>query len=343
MRENRKIMCLLLESRAMVIRGEVALVFVCLLASAQVKPQPKANPAGDARSAQMHVTVDLKQRLSKFRQVEMPFRSEGLSAREEQMVKKLVEASRYLDDIYWRQVDPEGLSIYQSLQGSTNSQGVELIRFLWINGSRFDLLDGNKPFVGGPASAGGGFYPEGLTRAQVEEYVKAHPKKRAEIYSPTTILRWRNKELEAVPYHVAYRAFLDPAAKALREAAELSPDVAFSSFLRLRANALLSDDYFNSDIAWLELKRPRIDVIFAPYETYNDGLLGIKATYGGAVLIRNEDESRRMETFQEYVAEIQEALPVAERDRPSKRGLETPMEVVDAPFRTGTSAMDIRR
>src|SRR6266496_712581 len=321
--------------RAMVIRGEVAVVFVCLLASAQVKPQPKANPAGEARSVHMHAAVDLKRRLIKFRQVEMPFHSEGLSAREKQMVEKLVETSRYLDDIYWRQVDPEGLSIYQTLQGSINSEDADLRRFLWINGSRFDLLDANKPFVGGPASPGGGFYPQGLTRAQVEKYVNAHPEKRAEIYSATTILRWRDQELEAVPYHVAFRAFLDPAAKALREAAELSPDAAFAKFLQLRADALLTDDYFKSDITWLELKRPKVDVIFAPYETYNDGLLGIKATYGGAVLIRNEEESRRMETFQKYVAEIQEALPVAERDRPSKRGLETPMEVVDAPFRTG--------
>jgi len=338
MAENRKVMRLLLESRAMVIRGEVALVFVCLLASAQVKPQPKANPAGDARSAHMNVTVDLKQRLSKFRQVEMPFRSEVLSPREKQMVGKLVEASRYLDDIYWRQVDPEGLGLYNSLEGSTNPQDAELRRFLWINGSRFDLLNGNKPFVDdGGEFPGNGFYPPGLTREQVEEYVKAHPEKRAEIYSPTTKLIWDDdyQSLKAVPYHFAYQADLYPAAKALREAAELSPDAAFAKFLQLRADALLTDDYFKSDIAWLELKRPKIDVIFAPYETYNDGLLGIKATYGGAVLIRDEAESRRMETFQKYVAEIQEALPVAERDRPSMRGLETPMEVVDAPFRTG--------
>jgi hypothetical protein len=77
-----------------------------------------------------------------------------------------------------------------------------------------------------------------------------------------------------------------------------------------------------------------VDVIFAPYETYNDGLLGVKATYGGAVMIRNEEQSRRMETFQKYVADIQDALPIPERDRPSKHGLETPMEVVDSPFRT---------
>ncbi|HEV2699462.1 MAG TPA: Zn-dependent hydrolase, partial [Terriglobales bacterium] len=118
-------------------------------------------------------------------------------------------------------------------------------------------------------------------------------------------------------------------------AADLSSDSSFANFLRLRADALLNDDYFKSDIAWLELKNPKFDVIFAPYETYNDNLLGVKATYGAAVLIRNEAESRRLETFKKHVPEIQDALPLAERDRPSMHGLETPMEVMDSPFRAG--------
>ncbi len=284
----------------------------------------------------MHVAPDLKQRLARFRQVQMPFHSDGLSVREKKMIAKLVDASRYLDDIYWRQVDPEGLGLYQTLEGSTNPQDVELRRYLWINGSRFDLLNGEEPFVGtSPISRCRGFYPQGITREQIEEYVKSHPEKRAEIYSTTTVVRWHDKELEGLPYHIAYRSFLEPAARDLREAADLSSDKGFANYLRLRADALLNGDYFKSDIVWLELKSPKFDVIFAPYETYADTLLGVKATYGASLLVRNEDESRRMETFQKYVADIQDALPVPERDRPSKRGLETPMEVMDVPFRSG--------
>jgi len=317
----------------MVIRGVVvALLFVCLLVSGQANPQ--SNQSKAARSARLSVVPDLEQRLAKFREVQMPFHPEGLSAREKKMVLRLVDACRYLDDIYWRQVDPEALDLYKSFEGSTTPEDVALRRFLWINGSHFDLLHGNQPFVNLPSSIGGGFYPDGITRQQIEEYVKQHPEKRAEIYSNTTIVRWKGKDLEAIPYHVAFRSFLEPAAKALREAADLSSDEAFAKFLRMRADALLNDQYFDSDIAWLELKRPKVDVIFAPYETYNDGLLGVKATYGGAVMIRDEDASRRMETFQKYVADIQDALPIPERDRPSKHGLETPMEVVDSPFRT---------
>jgi hypothetical protein len=134
---------------------------------------------------------------------------------------------------------------------------------------------------------------------------------------------------------VAYRALLGPAARDLRAAAVLSDDPAFAKFLRLRADALLSDDYYASDLAWLDLKDPKFDVIFAPYETYLDSLLGVKTSYGAAVLIRNQAESRKLALYQKYVPQIQEALPLAPEDRPSKHGLATPMEVMDTPYRGG--------
>jgi hypothetical protein len=282
------------------------------------------------------VVADLSQRLEKFKRVPMPFHSEGLSARDKRMVGKLVDACRYLEDIYWRQNDPEGLILYQSLAGSKNPKDQELRHFLWINGSRFDQIDQNRPFVGtAPMPPGRGFYPEGLTRKQIEQYVQEHPDKKAEIYSSTTIVRWHAEQLEGLPYHNVYRTFLEPAARDLREAAALSSDPAFANFLRLRADALLTDDYYKSDLAWLDLKDPKFDVIFAPYETYDDGLLGVKGSYGAAVLVRNEEESRKLSMFQKFVADVQDALPLAPEDRPSKHGLQTPMEVMDSPYRAG--------
>jgi len=292
--------------------------------------------AKGAASAGMQVAPDLDQRLARFRRVRMPFQSAGLNAREQKLVNKLVDASRYLDEIFWRQIDPEALTLYQSLAGSKSPRDQKLRRYLWINASRFDLLDQNKPFVGTASMPPGrDFYPQGLTREQIEQYVKDHPEKKAEIYSPTTLVRWHGDQLEGLPYHIAYRSFLEPAARDLREAATLSADPAFANFLRLRADALLSDDYLKSDLAWLDLKDPKFDIIFAPYETYEDGLLGVKASYSAAVLIRNPQESQKLALFQKYVADIQDTLPLAPEDRPSKRGLETPMEVMDAPYRAG--------
>jgi Peptidase family M49 len=319
-------------------RGVVGFVLaaISLFSTAQTSQTGSSRADGQSVSAHVQVVPDLQHRLAKFRQVNMPFDASGLTARERKMIEKLVEACRYLDDIYWRQVDPEGLQLFQSLEGKTNKQDVELRRYLWINGSRFDLLDGQKPFVGSsPMPPGRGFYPAELTRDKIENYVKDHPEKRAEIYSPTTVVRWHGSDLEGLPYHVAYRSFLEPAARDLREAADLSSDAAFANFLKLRADALLSDDYFKSDIAWMQLKEPKVDLIFAPYETYSDALLGVKATYGTSILVRNKAESAKLETFRKYEADIQDALPLPAQDRPSKHGLETPMEVMDAPYRTG--------
>ena len=121
----------------------------------------------------------------------------------------------------------------------------------------------------------------------------------------------------------------------LRAAAKLSDDPAFAHYLNLRAEALLTDDYYASDVAWLDLKNPKVDLIFAPYETYLDGVLGVKTSYGGAILIRNEAESRKLDLYRKQEAAMQQALPIPAEDRPSKEGQATPMEVVDAPLRAG--------
>jgi hypothetical protein len=148
-------------------------------------------------------------------------------------------------------------------------------------------------------------------------------------------MRGTPAHLTTVPYHEAYAEWLKPMAADLRAAATLSPDAAFARFLNLRADALLSDDYYASDIAWLDLKNPKIDIIFAPYETYLDDLLGVRTSYGGAILIRNEPESRKLALYQQHEAEMQRALPVPDEDKPSKEGQSTPMEVSDAPLRAG--------
>ncbi len=317
------------------------LFFILLMSTFGTAQQKKTramtgSAAKGGAPADLKVAADLGQRLAKFQHVRMPFQTAGLSAREQQLVRKLVEACGYLESIFWRQSDAEGLTLYQSLGSSRNRRDIELRTYLRINASRFDLIDQDRPFVGTePAPPGRGFYPANLTRDQVEQYVKQHPEQKAAIYNQFTIVRWNEGKLEAVPYRIAFRAFLEPAAQSLRAAANLSDDPAFAKFLQLRADALLSDDYFPSDLAWLELKNPKFDIVFAPYETYLDGLLGVKGSYGAAVMVRNERESKKLELFQKYVPQIQDALPLAAEDRPSKQGLETPMEVMDTPFRAG--------
>ncbi len=328
-------------------------IFVLLLFAAvmpicaqkgRVKPDvsKQKGPIGEGRAAsgpvssKMPVASDLDARLAKYKPVRMPYDPKKLSARERQVIEKLVEASQYLEYAFWRQNDPEALDLYRQLENSTFQRDDKLRKLLFLNASRFDLLDDNRAFAGsGKAPSGRGLYPADLTREQVEQYVATHSEKKEHIYSPYTVVRRLNGELEGVPYHVAYRQFVVPAAKALRDAAALTTDKDFAEFLRMRADALLTDDYYASDLKWLDLKDPKIDIVFAPYETYLDDLLGVKTSYGAAVMIRNEAESKKLAVFQQYLPQIQDALPLAAEDRPSKQGHQTPMAVVDSPFRTG--------
>jgi hypothetical protein len=281
-------------------------------------------------------TENLAAQLAKFRPVYMPFSTAGLSTREIQMVRKLVEAGQYLESAFWRESDPEGLALYQALTNCPGDTEKNIHHYLLINGSRYDLLEGNKPFLANTRyEPGHALYPAGITRKEIEDYVAAHPAKKAEIYNPWTVVRRSGKDLVGIPYHVAFAQWLRPAAQALRDAAALSDDKAFANFLRLRADALLTDDYYKSDLAWVDLDNHKFDVIMAPYETYLDDLLGVKTSYGVAVMIRDPTESAKLTMYKQYAAAIQEALPIPAADRPSNAGHPTPMEVMDTPYRSG--------
>ena len=287
-------------------------------------------------AAPLGVAANLDARLAKFNPVEMSLDRGKLSEREQQLVQKLVDASNCIEQIYWRQSDPQGLQLYKQLQRSADPLDKKVLRFLKINGSRYDLIDELRPFVGKEsAPPGRALYPGDLTQAEIEKYVATHPEQKSAIYNQESLLMRDGSALTAVPYHIAFAEFLKPAADDLRQAAKLSDNPQFAKFLNLRADALLTDDYYASDLAWLDLHDPKFDLILAPYETYLDNLLGVRTSYGAAVLIRNEAESKKLEVFRKYVADLQKALPLAAQDLPSKTGHVTPMEVMDAPFRTG--------
>jgi hypothetical protein len=185
---------------------------------------------------------NLTAQLARFKRVEMPAATAGLSAKEKRLVQKLVDASRYLEMIFWRQNDKAGLELYKGLAGCTSTADRNLRRFLVINGNHFDLLDEHKSFVGNdPYPPGHENFPKDITQKEIDNYVAAHPDKKADIYNPFTVIKRQGSDLVAVPYHVEYKEWLVPAAQALRDAAALSDDKAFANFLRIRADALLTD------------------------------------------------------------------------------------------------------
>jgi hypothetical protein len=307
---------------------KLALLF---LAAVSLNAAPPVDPA--------QVAPDIDKRLARFQKVEMPFSFAGMSAREKRVVDEMIAACRDLEDIYWRQNDPDDIAVYNSLAHATDPKLQAARRYLWLNGSHYDLLNHNEPFIGSePMPPGRSLLPKGVSRDAIEAYVAAHPAEKKAIYDEHSVVEATRRsplKLKATPYHVKYHRWLEAAAGHLRNAAAASDDSAFANYLRMRAKALLSDDYYASDLAWVRLKDPKFDLIFAPYETYLDDLLGVKTSYGASVLVRNESESKKLAVFQKYVPDIQDALPLAAEDRPSKQGLASPMEVMDAPFRAG--------
>jgi hypothetical protein len=310
----------------------LTLALPLLLAAA---PPPAVDPA--------LIAPDIEQRLARFKPVEMPFTYEGMSARERRVVDELIAACRDLENIYWRQNNPDDIALYNQ-SGTQSAKATDpkvkaLHHYIWINGSRFDQINENEPFYGHePDPPGRHLYPTGLTRADIEAYVKAHPAEKKAIYDERTVVELVSRQplkLKTTPYRVKYRPWLVRAAGHLRNAAAASDDRPFAKYLRDRAAALLTDDYYPSDLEWVRLKDPKFDIIFAPYETYLDDLLGVKTSYGASVLVRNEAESQKLAVFQKYVPDIQDALPLPAADKPSKKGLASPMEVMDAPFRAG--------
>jgi len=315
-------------------------------ARANAGQRPATTESRTPRNAGGRPVHNEAERAAYWKSVAVPYHRAGLTAREQQMVAKLADACRLMDQLYWHQSDLGGYAMYHTTQSAV------MAKLFAINGSRWDLIDENFPLIGEePLVPGHELYPFGLTRAEVEQYAAAHPDEKAAVYSPWTVVRSAPLDLNAklsqpviynvpaklftVPYHQAYAEWVKPMAFDMRAAAKLSSDAAFAHYLNLRADALLSDDYYASDIAWLDLKDPKVDLIFAPYETYLDDLLGVKTSYGGAILIRNDAESRKLAMYQQNEAGMQQALPVPAEAKPSKEGFATPMEVVDTPLRAG--------
>ncbi|HZX78475.1 dipeptidyl-peptidase 3 family protein [Lysobacter sp.] len=267
----------------------------CQRPATQETASPAAQPAASAKEsyAQAHAgdyaVVPLKADLSRF------------DENTRRMIARLVEASEVMNDIYWKQSwDGDRAAL---LARAPDAATRELAQ---INFGPWDRLNEDAPFIDGvgPRPPGGPFYPADMTREEFE--AAALPDKT----SNYTLLRRENGKLVTVPYHVAYKPELERAAALLREAAELSTDKSFAAYLRMRADALLDDDFRPSDMAWMDMKTNPVDIVIGPIETYEDQLFGYKAAYEGLVLIKDIEWSRKLARFASFLPALQKGLPV---------------------------------
>ena len=301
-----------------------ALLAGCGQSTSKTETSKLEAPKSEAKASV--AAYDINRQYEKFAEVPMNPDVSFLTPTERKVVNKLIEASGYLSQIYLLQRGADYAQRRAELE--TSGTAIEKAMFDLHFGPCDTLEDDSHVFVGDtPCLAGAGFYPADMTKAEFEKWIADHPEDKAAFTSGYTVIR-RTEDggLKAVPYHIEYTDYLKPAAALMREAAALSENANLKTFLNLRADAFLSDDYFKSEMAWMDLDGP-IEIAIGPYEVYDDGLFAYKTAYESFVTVKNPDESAALAKYKDFLVDMEKNLPVPESYKNFARGFESPIAV----------------
>ncbi len=252
-----------------------------------------------------------------------------LTDNQRRMIAKLIDASVIMDDLFWRQAYGDDYREWLDSLGAGDAR-----RFAELNYGPWDRLDDDKPFIEGvgPKPLGANFYPPDMSK---EEFDDAYLPGKAGLYS--LVRRNDEGELILIPYHVEYAPELQRAAELLREAAGLAESAEFATYLKLRAAALLSDDFQTSDLYWMDVKDNQIDVVIGPIETYEDRLFGYRAGYESYVLIKDLEWSARLSRYADFLPQLQKGLPVPDEYKWETPGTDSDLNAYDVVYYAGHS------
>ena len=309
-------------------------LLLCLIfargVSISVPAQTKQVAAPDA--------AQLERLASRFAPTPLRVDSGKLSPGDRQALIKLIEAARILDDVLLQQLWDGNKALYARLQKDTTPLGKARLHYFWINKGPWSTIDDNKAFLPGVPDRqppGANFYPENMTKDAFEAWVaQVSPAEQVQAKGFFTVIRWRENtksatnNLLAIPYNQAYADDLTKAAALLHEAAGLTDNESLKKFLHLRADAFLSNDYYESDLAWMDLDAP-LDITIGPYETYEDELFGYKASFEVYINLRDEEATAKLSAFTPHLQEIEDHLPIDPQYRNAKLGASATIRVVD--------------
>jgi hypothetical protein len=318
-------------------------IFVLLLGVTSISMKAQRNGA-------VPDLAQLEKMASRFAPTPLRVDTSKLSAGDRQALVKVLEAARILNDVFMQQMWEGNLALYARLQKDTTLLGKARLHYFWINKAPWSDLDDYKAFLPGVPPRkplGANFYPESMTKEAFESWVaQLSPKEQEQAKSFFTVIRWRENSkppnsLLAIPYSQQYADDLTRAATLLREAAGQTDNVSLKKFLSLRADAFLSNDYYESDLAWMDLDAP-LDITIGPYETYNDELFGYKAAFEAYVNLRDDAETAKLSVFTQHLQEIENNLPIDPQYRNPKLGAAAPIRVVDEILAAGDGAHGIQ-
>jgi hypothetical protein len=314
---------------------------MCALATALcvVLPSVAAPQQRRASGRSPGELTELDAKIRRFAPTVVTADTSRLAAGDRRALAKIIEAARLLDPLFLRQTWSGNVALQRKLQADKSPLGRARLHYFEINDGPWSQLDENIAFLPNvprekPPQAG--YYPDDMTKQEFESWVATLPEseKQKAIGFFYAVRRDAAGKLKLVPYSDEYGEFLRPAAALLREAAQLTSNATLKDFLSKRADAFLSNDYYESDVAWMDLDAP-IDVTIGPYETYSDGLFGYKAAFESYVTLRDEAESARLARFGGYLQELENNLPIEPRYRNPKLGAGAPIRVVNVVYSSG--------
>ena len=302
--------------------------------------------AQSAPASHIPDAAELKQMAARFAPTELKVDTSKLSAGDQKALVKLIEASRLIDSVFMTQYFSADHALWRILQKDSSELGRERARYFWLNKSPWSALDGLTAFlpdVPPKKLPGANFYPEDMTRAEFEGWVKTLPEKDQNDAKSffTVIQRGPDRKLRIVAFSETYRSDLEKCAALLKEAATLTDNASLKKFLNSRADAFLSNDYYQSDMDWMDLDAP-IDPTIGPYETYNDEIFGYKASYEAYINLRDDAESQKLGAFSKHLQEVENNLPIDPKYRNPKLGAAAPIRVVNEIFAAGDGAHGVQ-
>jgi len=302
-----------------------------------------------AQNASMPDAQQLEKMAARFAPTPLRVDTTKLSSGDRQALVKLIVAARILNYVFLEQRWDGNPTLYDRLQKDTTPLGRARLHYFWLNKGPWSDIDEFKAFLPGvPARKpmGANFYPENMTKEAFEQWVaQLSPQEQERAKSFFTVIRRNTQstggDFMAIPYSQAYAQDLTSAASLLREAAALTDNESLKKFLNLRADAFLSNDYYESDMAWMDLDAP-LDITIGPYETYNDELFGYKAAFEAYVGLRDDEESAKLSAFAKHLQEIEDNLPIDPQYRAPKLGAAAPIRVMDQILATGDGAHGVQ-
>jgi hypothetical protein len=288
----------------------------------------------------------LQARLAQFQPVVLEADLASLPERERKALDELIAAARLLDPVFDRQVWAEYPEHEQRLRDAAAKDELARLRYEYFQVMRgpWDRQDHFTPFaIDLPHPKGAGFYPRDLTAEEFRAYVEANPAMRGSLENLFSIVGrdpGDPTKLVATPYSQAFAQWLEPAAQKLEAAAALTENASLATFLRSRAAAFRSDDYYQSDKDWMDLDS-RVEITIGPYETYEDELLGLKASFEAFVTVSDPDASAKLAIYKDWLPKMEQHLPVPSKVK-TKRGAESPIRVVDLVFTSGDARKSVQ-